>query len=205
MGTWYVLMFCLGVFADILCLYIWPSTLVVEDVMVMLFYERVSDADTMLNDGFLTDDCVTGDLEELVRYTRGSQDWGYAIWREVKVSLTLLFADMETVLGLQGSEVDMDCGAGWALVWLWLQFIGLATYTIWARGVGPRFRPDQMSDLTWKDLLFFLAGLLALVIVTFYMVRCGVTSLGFCGLSFLGASSSLARVHFPRTRLSSCT
>jgi hypothetical protein len=72
-------MFCLGVAIDILCLYIWPSVLVVEDIRVMLFYERISDADTMLNDGVLTEDCVVGDLEELVRHSRSGQDWGRAI------------------------------------------------------------------------------------------------------------------------------
>lgn len=141
-------MFCLGVAADLLCLYIWPSVLVVEDIRVMLFYERVSDADTMLNDGVLTESCVTGDLEELVRYSRGSQDWGHSILRELQVSLASLFAYAETVLGLQGAEVDVENDSSWALICVWLQFIGLATYTIWARGVGPRFRPDQMSDLT---------------------------------------------------------
>lgn len=66
-------MFTLGVAADLLCLYIWPSTLIVEDVRVMLVYERVSDADNMLRDGVLTESHVTGDLEEMVRYSRGGK------------------------------------------------------------------------------------------------------------------------------------
>lgn len=45
---------------------------------------------------------------------------------------------------------------------IWGQIISLAILTIWARGVGPRFRPDQISDLTWKDLLVFLLGVLVL-------------------------------------------
>lgn len=59
-------------------------------------------------------------------------------------------------------------GWRWDLATLWLQYISLAAYTIWARGVGPRFRPDQLSDLTWRELLLLcgacliaaLAGLL---------------------------------------------
>lgn len=188
-------MFTLGVAVDILCLYIWPSTLVVEDIRVMLFYERVSDADTMLNDGVLTESCVKGDLEELVRYTRGGQSWGHAILREVCVSLTFFFESVETVLGLQDSEVSLEEGSGLALIFIWVQFIGLATYTIWARGVGPRFRPDQMSDLTWKDLLFFLAGFLVLIVVTFYMDRCVVTSWVLCVLFCAAVSQHSARAH----------
>ena len=118
----------------------------------------------------------------------------------MNISLTFLFAYVETQLGLQSSEVLVEEGSRWALICVWLQFIGLATYTIWARGVGPRFRPDQMSDLTWKDLLFFLVGLLVLLVVTFYMARCGVTLLVFCVLFFDTASQHSARTHFLRIR-----
>ncbi len=51
-----------------------------------------------------------------------------------------------------------------AILMIWGQIMSLAVLTIWARGVGPRFRPDQLSDLTWKDLLIFLSGILVLVI-----------------------------------------
>lgn len=61
-----------------------------------------------------------------------------------------------------------------------------------------------MSDLTWKDLLFFLVGLLVLLVVTFYMARCGVTLLVFCVLFFVIASQHSARVHFLRIRLFLC-
>jgi hypothetical protein len=43
---------------------------------------------------------------------------------------------------------------------MWAQMISVAILTIWARGVGPRFRPDQMSELTWKDILIYLIGCL---------------------------------------------
>ena len=52
---------------------------------------------------------------------------------------------------------------------LWCLITTIAILTIWARGVGPRFRPDQLSDLTWKDLLLFLAALLILVLVFAYV------------------------------------
>lgn len=55
-----------------------------------------------------------------------------------------------------------------AMLILWTQIISLAILTIWARGVGPRFRPDQLSDLTWKDLLIFLGGLLICCICLFH-------------------------------------
>jgi NADH:ubiquinone oxidoreductase subunit H len=54
------------------------------------------------------------------------------------------------------------------IIIVWLQLICIATFTIWARGVGPRFRPDQMSDITWKDLLIFLALLFFLIIIIFW-------------------------------------
>jgi hypothetical protein len=123
-------MFTLGVAADILCLYIWPSTLVVEDVRVMLFYGRVSDADTMLRDGVLLEGHVTGDLEEIVRYSRGGKSWGHALLRELNVSLASLFMDVETALDLQGSEVSRDAESAFVLIYVWTQFISLAAFTI---------------------------------------------------------------------------
>ena len=35
-----------------------------------------------------------------------------------------------------------------AIIILWSQIMSIAILTIWARGVGPRFRPDQISDVT---------------------------------------------------------
>lgn len=52
-----------------------------------------------------------------------------------------------------------------AILVIWGQIILLAVFTIWARTVGPRFRPDQLSDLTWKDLLLLLLGMLVTVIL----------------------------------------
>jgi hypothetical protein len=49
---------------------------------------------------------------------------------------------------------------------MWSSVVLLAIMTIWSRGVGPRFRPDQLSDLTWKDLLIFLLG--AIILSTVY-------------------------------------
>lgn len=49
------------------------------------------------------------------------------------------------------------------LFFFWGHIICLAILTIWARGVGPRFRPDQLSNLTWKDLIVFIAGLLFVI------------------------------------------
>ena len=51
---------------------------------------------------------------------------------------------------------------------LWIKTITCAILTIWARGVGPRFRVDQMSDLTWKDLLVILIGFL--FVILYYML-----------------------------------
>lgn len=47
---------------------------------------------------------------------------------------------------------------------MWMQVIGLAIVSIWARGVGPRFRPDQLSNIAWKDLLILLVSLLLLIL-----------------------------------------
>ncbi len=47
----------------------------------------------------------------------------------------------------------------------WVQVTGIAILTIWARGIGPRVRPDQLSDLVWKDLIIILIGLLLLSMI----------------------------------------
>lgn len=200
----YASMFCLGVACDILWLYMRPSAPVVDDIEVLLFLERVTDADAFLNDHVVTEDAVTGDLAEMVRYTRRCQVFWRALLIELNFSLAMLFAFVETCLGLQASEVLVNASTDWGLVCLWLQFIGIATYTIWARGVGPRFRPDQMSDLTWKDLLFFLVGLLVLIIITFYAVKCVVTSLDSCASCSDAAFLSSARMQLSKIKLLSC-
>ncbi len=43
----------------------------------------------------------------------------------------------------------------------------VSVFTIWARGVGPRFRPDQMSNFTWKDGLIFIGGCLVAVMTAY--------------------------------------
>ena len=50
------------------------------------------------------------------------------------------------------------------LFYIWLQVFFFGIITIWARGVGPRFRPDQLSDLTWKDLVIYLLGIVLVVL-----------------------------------------
>lgn len=60
------------------------------------------------------------------------------------------------------------------LFFVWLHIICLAILTIWARGVGPRFRPDQLSTLTWKDLILFICGLLILFSVIATLNLCGI-------------------------------
>lgn len=51
---------------------------------------------------------------------------------------------------------------------IWIQIMSLAILTIWARGVGPRYRIDQLSDLAWKDLLLFLGGFLACSLILIF-------------------------------------
>jgi NADH:ubiquinone oxidoreductase subunit H len=63
-----------------------------------------------------------------------------------------------------GDHVAAPSAAAAGLLILWLQYAAVAVYTIWARGVGPRFRPDQVSDVTWRDFLVFLAAGLAAVL-----------------------------------------
>jgi hypothetical protein len=41
-----------------------------------------------------------------------------------------------------------------------LQVFGCVVISIWARAAGPRFRVDQLSNLTWKNLLIYLSLLL---------------------------------------------
>ena len=50
------------------------------------------------------------------------------------------------------------------IIILWLKMIICSIFTIWSRGVGPRFRTDQMSDISWKEVLVLLIGLLFLSI-----------------------------------------
>lgn len=111
-------MFTLGVVLDILRLYIWPSDLIVEDIRVLLFQERIADADMLLRKEVLTEGCLQEDLAELVKHARSGQNWGAAIVREINVSLTWGFAYVETLMGWQGSEVPLDDSATLALVFL---------------------------------------------------------------------------------------
>ena len=55
--------------------------------------------------------------------------------------------------------------ATWPLFKMWVCVTIIAVLTIWARGVGPRFRPDQLSNITWKDILILLGGLLVIVLI----------------------------------------
>lgn len=68
---------------------------------------------------------------------------------------------------LKGSELKHY--SYYDLVYIWLSIIGLAFITILARGIGPRFRIDQLSDLTWKDLLILLVGLLFIIILIYLL------------------------------------
>lgn len=49
------------------------------------------------------------------------------------------------------------------LVHLWLGVVMVGIVTILARGVGPRSRPDQLSDLTWKDIIIILVSTLIVI------------------------------------------
>ena len=49
----------------------------------------------------------------------------------------------------------------------WALVIGVAVITIVVRGVGPRLRPDQFSNWTWRDILAMLGSI---VIVGLYLI-----------------------------------
>lgn len=52
---------------------------------------------------------------------------------------------------------------------LWLQSALILVLSIWARASGPRFRPDQLFTVTWKDLMIALSGhFLFLSLLIFY-------------------------------------
>lgn len=197
-------MFALGVACDTLCLYIWPSEGVIEDAGVLLFFEQISIVDSLLSRQLLSESCVQGDLAELVKYTRSNRNLGLAIWRELAVTLAYAYTEVEIALSLQMAEAARGDFVTWMTIILWVQFLGIAAYTIWARGVGPRFRPDQMSDLTWKDLLLLLAGLLVMIIATFCVARCVVTLLDWCVLCFVTVSVFLARARCSKIKQFSC-
>lgn len=55
--------------------------------------------------------------------------------------------------------------ADYSSFFAWFQFAAFGISIIWARGVGPRLRPDHLSDLTWKDFLLFLTGFLFFILV----------------------------------------
>ena len=62
----------------------------------------------------------------------------------------------------------------YSLLLIWLGIISIAVFTIWSRGVGPRFRPDQMSDLVWKDVVIYLFIVLVIILVIMYTVMCAM-------------------------------
>ena len=59
---------------------------------------------------------------------------------------------------------DDSTGSWVDVFFFWVGIICLSVSTIWARGVGPRVRPDQLSELVWTCLLPLLAGLLLFLI-----------------------------------------
>lgn len=36
---------------------------------------------------------------------------------------------------------------------IWMQSLVILIFSIWARAAGPRYRPDQVHEITWKDIL----------------------------------------------------
>jgi hypothetical protein len=51
-----------------------------------------------------------------------------------------------------------------------IQVFFLVVISIWARAAGPRFRVDQLSNLTWKNLLIYLS-LLLIFLTTIYILN----------------------------------
>jgi len=102
---YYLLMFTLGVALDIVCLTLWPSAAIVDDIEVQLFQERLADVEWLLGQGTLTEDDIVGDLAEVIYYERGSRVLWWAVLRELGVSLALFLSYMEVLCSLQLSEV----------------------------------------------------------------------------------------------------
>jgi NADH:ubiquinone oxidoreductase subunit H len=81
------------------------------------------------------------------------------IWYFVQLYLISYFnfGNIEYFISIIDEQIISD------LFIMWFQIISLGVLTIWARGVGPRFRPDQMSEITWKDILIYLTGIFLIV------------------------------------------
>lgn len=67
-----------------------------------------------------------------------------------------------------GSPREASVNIPLRFILLWCKLFIASIFTIWARGVGPRARPDQLSDMTWKDFLLNLLGFL--IIVIYYLM-----------------------------------
>lgn len=75
-------------------------------------------------------------------------------------SLNLVSHNVDAWFNAQEFPVNVSL----RVILLWCKIFIASIFTIWARGVGPRVRPDQLSDITWKDFLLNLLGFLILVI-----------------------------------------
>lgn len=100
--------------------------------------------------------CIT-DIDNYAIIWQLLIDLGCALWIDF-IPVQRINIDLATTMFIQ--DPLLISFSATALLTLWIQLISIAILTIWARGIGPRFRPDQLSDLTWKDLLIYLSGIL---------------------------------------------
>ena len=46
-----------------------------------------------------------------------------------------------------------------------LQVLFIILVSIWSRAAGPRMRPDQLSDITWKEFFVLISSFILLVLI----------------------------------------
>lgn len=128
--------------------HIFNDPAVLENAVVIDWDDMLEDWDDQLKGlGF------TFCTDIIKRFTNVTSAISY-YWLDIKSTYVWLLTVLHKFVLLRLQEDAAWFGGD--LVWLWVQTISCATFTIWARGVGPRFRPDQLSDITWKDILIIL-------------------------------------------------
>jgi hypothetical protein len=113
-----------------------------------VLHEVVVETLRFVEQGVVDVDDLEEDLAALVLQLQREQNWWYAMWDQLNVGLVSLFMWLDMRLGTSAEFAPAPSLPELAIIIVWAQIMGIAVYTIWARGVGPRFRPDQMSGLT---------------------------------------------------------
>lgn len=83
----------------------------------------------------------------------------------IRIFIYIYLARFNSKLFLDMNDISKNSYYKYDLLAIWFKVLFIGIITILARGIGPRTRPDQLSDFTWKDIVIFLFGFLIMLII----------------------------------------